>query len=191
MRATLTWPMWLRRLFTNASGVAAVEFAIAVPIMLVLYLGSVEGSTLIILDRKVQNAASALGDLVSRTDGTLSRSLLEDYFQAASGIIHPYAVGPIVQTVSGVEVMPSGESIVLWSRQYADGRLNSSGAHAVGTTLPLSKEMIDLASGRVVIVAEASYNYAPSFAVVIDQAVQLNRTSYHMPRTSQGVIVQP
>lgn len=191
MRAPLALHHWLSQIQSNQRGVAAVEFAIAVPIMLILYLGSVEGSTLIILDRKVQTAASALGDLVSRTDGTLSQGLLEDYFQAASGIMHPYAAAPIVQTVSGVEVTPAGETIVKWSRQYGDGKFVPSGARAVGTSLTMPKEMTDLASGRVVIVAEASYEYAPSFAVVIDQAVQLNRTSYHMPRTTKGVSVQP
>lgn len=182
---------WLSTSQTNDSGVAAVEFALAVPIMLILYLGSVEGSTLIILDRKIQTASSALGDIVSRTDGILTQDLLGDYFQAASGIMHPYSVAPVVQTVSGVEVTESGETIVRWSRQYGDGKFNPAGAYAEGTALAMPKEMSDLASGRIVIVAEASYEYAPNFALGIDQTVLLHRTSYHMPRTTKGVSVQP
>lgn len=181
----------LTKTSSNENGVAAVEFALAMPIMLVLYLGSVEGSTLIILDRKVQTAASALGDIVSRTNGTLTQGTLEDYFQAASGIMHPYESTTVVQTIAGLEVSSAEEAVVKWSRQYSDGQLVPAEGFTVGTTIELPKEMSDLALGRVVIVAEASYEYSPSFAVVVDQTVQLHRTSYHLPRTTTGVIVSP
>jgi Flp pilus assembly protein TadG len=191
MRVPARIRSWLIGMSSSESGVAAVEFALAVPVMLILYLGSVEGSTLIIMDRKIQTAASALGDLVSRTDGALSQGMLEDYFQAASGIMHPYASARVVQTISGIEVFPDGTTTVKWSKQYSEGQYTPAGAHMVGSSISLPKEMTNLASGQIVIVAEASYDYAPSFAVVIDQAVQLHRTSYHMPRTSKGVSVSP
>ncbi|MBJ6988803.1 MULTISPECIES: TadE/TadG family type IV pilus assembly protein [unclassified Devosia] len=187
MRARSKLRSLVAKTLSNENGVAAVEFALAMPIMLVLYLGSVEGSTLIILDRKVQTAASALGDLVARTNGTLSQGTLEDYFQAASGIMHPYDSTTVVQTIAGVEVSAAGEAVVKWSKQYTDGQI----VPAEGFTIELPQEMTDLALGRVVIVAETSYEYSPSFAVVVDQTVQLHRTSYHIPRTTTGVIVSP
>lgn len=179
----------LKRLLAREDGVAAVEFAIAVPIMVLLYLGSVEGSTLIIVDRKVQTAASALGDLVARTDGTLRNGELENYFHAASAIMNPYDAAPMIPTVSGVSVL-DGKAVIEWSRQYRDGKLYLSGGPAVGTPVELPKELTAMGERMSVILAEAQYRHSPSFGVVFEQKIDLKRTSYHVPRTSKGVSLE-
>ena len=55
-----------RRLLRNERGIAAVEFALILPIMLVLWLGGVEVTGALSVDRRLNNLASSIGDLVAR-----------------------------------------------------------------------------------------------------------------------------
>jgi Flp pilus assembly protein TadG len=68
----------LKRFGASERAAAAVEFALVLPIMLAVYIGSVEGSTLIVVDRKIQSVASSIGDLVARSDEEISASTLQD-----------------------------------------------------------------------------------------------------------------
>ena len=51
-----------------AAVVAAVEFALIVPLMLVLFFGTVEFSSGVAVDRKVTLVARTLSDLTSQND---------------------------------------------------------------------------------------------------------------------------
>ena len=62
-----------RRIARNNSGVAAVEFAMIVPIMFLLFVGSVEFSQAITVDRRVTQVASSTADLW-RANGRFSRA---------------------------------------------------------------------------------------------------------------------
>ncbi|MBI4046560.1 MAG: pilus assembly protein, partial [Devosia nanyangense] len=52
----------IARLARSGDGAAAVEFALILPILLLLYIGSIEASQLIITDRRVTTVAGTLGD---------------------------------------------------------------------------------------------------------------------------------
>ena len=54
------------RLVRDQRGVAAVEFAVVVPMMLVMFFGTVEFSNGVAADRKVSMTAQTLADLTSR-----------------------------------------------------------------------------------------------------------------------------
>lgn len=183
----------LRRFLTAQGGVAAVEFALVVPFMLVVYLGTSEASALITMDRKVQSVAGAVGDLVARENGTISSATLRDYFQAASGIMTPYTTTDIKQIVTSVKVETNGDTIVAWSREYLNGVMS------VGTTYvenaPYGRasdmaSMTDIAKGSYVIVSEASYSYKPLFGLVFDKAVNLYRQSFYVPRFGEPITLK-
>ena len=63
----------LGRWRADASGMAAVEFAFIVPIMGVMFIGAVELSQAIIVDRRVTQIASSTADLVARVTRPRSR----------------------------------------------------------------------------------------------------------------------
>src|ERR1700733_6018530 len=75
-------------LLKDCSGIAATEFAVIVPLMLVMFFGTVEFSSGVAVDRKVTLIARTLSDLTSQgltaTDCTLSNS-----FVAATSILYP------------------------------------------------------------------------------------------------------
>lgn len=181
----------LRQFRLVEDGVAAVEFALVLPIMLTLYIGAMEASTLISMDRRVQSVAGAVGDLVARSDTTIPAATLTDYFRASGGIMAPFPSDGLKQVVTQVQVSADGKTIkVVWSRQFVNG------TYAVGTDYPansdytlLPQAMIDIAKGDNVIVAKASYSYLPLYGIIIDKAVPLNRENFFLPRFGGSITV--
>jgi len=73
---------------------AAIEFAMIVPMMVVMFIGAVELSQAIIVDRRVTQIASTTADLVARADTQISRSDSTDIMKAGSYIMAPYSQPP-------------------------------------------------------------------------------------------------
>ena len=172
----------LRQLRLAEAGTAAVEFALVLPIMLMLYIGFVEVSALISVDRKLQSAAGALGDLVARSDTTITAATLTDYFQAASGIMTPHPTDELRQVVTLAEVSADGTTAcVQWSRQYFNG-VYDVGPHAVDCSFTLPAAMRNIAKGKFVVVAEGYYDYPPLYGLAFDQTINLYRENFFVPR---------
>ncbi len=171
----------MRRLRLAEAGTAAVEFALVLPIMLMLYVGSVEVSALISMDRKLQSVAGSLGDLVARSDTTISAAALTDYFKAAAGIMTPHPTSGLRQVVTEVEVKADGTTSVKWSRQYLNG-VYTTGPYAANTTYPLPTAMTNVSRGRFVIVSEGYFDYPPLYGFAFDQTINLHRENFFIPR---------
>lgn len=176
---------WLDGLRRNEDGVAAVEFALILPIMLLVYIGSVEASALISMDRRVQLVTGTIGDLVARSSKVIDGSTLEDYFAAAAGVMTPYPANDLEQIVTQVKVNEDESVIVEWSRHYLDGdyTTTSGDRHAEGASFTLPDEMIEIAVDGYVIVSETRYsNYKPLYGIIFDTPVTLTRQNFYLPR---------
>jgi len=187
MRARATWRGWARAFRNGESGVAAVEFALILPIMLMLYIGMVEGSALISMDRKVQTVSGAVGDLVARSNGTLSTSTLDNYVKIAGGIMTPYPSDQLVQIVTQVKVDTAGKATVDWSRRYVGEAAQTTGAHVKGAVFALPAEVVAIATGEYVIVTESGLAYSPLYGIVFDSTVNLYRENFFMPRFREQI----
>jgi Flp pilus assembly protein TadG len=180
----------LRQLRLVEQGTAAVEFALILPIMLLVYIGSVEASALISVDRRVQSVAGTLGDLVARTNATIPAAALTDYFRAAGGIMTPYPADDLRQVVTQVAVANDGTTaVVVWSKQYVNGAYGTGTDHLPGDTYPLPDAMKTIAAGNSVIVAEATYSYLPLYGIVIEQPILLSRENFFVPRFGGSITV--
>ncbi len=77
----------------DCRGVAATEFAVIVPLMLVLFFGTVEVSSAIAVDRKITLMARTLSDLVSQSQSVVDANF-PDFFNASQSIMSPYTGTP-------------------------------------------------------------------------------------------------
>lgn len=178
------------RSFARAErGVAAVEFAMILPVMLAIYVGCTEAGGLLITDRKVQSVAGAVGDLVARSNKNLPRADLEDYFLAATSIMSPYTVNGLKQTVTAISVSQAGEATVTWSLEFTDGEMGPSTRHAPSDDFDLPDEMIEIARGQTVIAAEADYAYRPVVGLFFDPRIDLHRSNFFLPRFGGSIAV--
>ena len=173
----------LRRLGKETRAAAAVEFALVVPVLLILYMGTIEVSDLIAVDRRVNVIAGTMGDIVARADGCISNTNLTDYFKASEGIIVPYNKTPLKQVVTFLSVhATTGVATVTWSQAY-----NGGTAKTVNSVYALPTAMVDVSKGKWVVMAEGYYSYRPLLGWVVKTAINLHRVSYYVPRENASI----
>ncbi|MBU1176472.1 MAG: pilus assembly protein [Alphaproteobacteria bacterium] len=172
----------LRRFACTSSAAAAVEFALILPLLLTLYLGSVELSSAISVDKRVATVSGSLGDLVARADGSITSTTIDDYFLAASATMAPYPSTGVKQVVSSIFVNSSGVAKVSWSRGY-----NGATKHAVNSTYTLPTDLKNLALNSYVIVSEAQMSYLPLFGYFFETAFTLYHEYFFLPRFDEAI----
>jgi Flp pilus assembly protein TadG len=177
-------------LLKDCRGIAATEFAVIVPIMLVMLFGTVEFSSGVAVDRKVTLVARTLSDLTSQgmtaTDCTLSNS-----FAAATSILYPYPATPSASTITELLIDPTTlQAKVQWSRSAT---INAVGTVVLGTghtqntvitTIPAALAV----GGTYLIWSEVSYLYKPTVGYVMaNTGITLSDVAYTRPRQSNSV----
>lgn len=168
----------LRRFARDGRGLAAVEFAMVLPVMLVMFFGTVEFSSGVAVDRKVTLVARTLSDLTSQSTA-VADSDLSNMFNASIGIMTPYSATPANMTISELYVDPKTLAArVQWS-QGAAPRATSS-----AVTIPASLQV----GGSYLIFSEVNYKYVPSVGYVMAPAgITLSDVAYTRPRQSTCV----
>ena len=163
----------LGRFAGDRRGVSAVEFALLAPLMISLYLGSVEVSDGVIADRKVTLTAAALANLTAQV-ATVSTSDMSNILDASAAIIAPYSAGNLKMTVTCVNIDANKKATVKWS-------VTRNGAtHTGAITIPAA---LAVANSQLIF-AEASYAYTPTIGYMITGTLTLADQMYMSPRIS-------
>jgi len=178
-----------RRLWTDVRGVAATEFAVIVPFMLVLYVGGVELGNGLAMNVKVSSTAHAVGDMVSQNTA-ISTARMQAILGSAKAIMAPYPVTDasgaslITITVSEVSTDSSGNATVQWSQSTSTtgGRPKNQPMTLSSFTAPDPKNPSN--ANISLILSEVSYNYAPNLGYSITGTVKLADSYYLFPRCS-------
>lgn len=163
----------------NTSGLAAIEFAMIIPLMALMLVGTNEFAAGVAIDRKVTIMARTLSDLTSQNT-SVSDTQFTNFFNAANAIMTPYASSPVQGTISELYVNPSTlKARVQWS--------NGANARTAGEIMDIP-EALKIA-GTYLILSEVKYKYVPSVAWFINKVngITLNNISYTRPR--QGLCV--
>jgi Flp pilus assembly protein TadG len=162
----------------NTGGFAAVEFALIIPIMLVLLFGTVEISNGVAVYRKVTLMAHTLSDLASQSV-SVQDSDLTNFFAASTGIMTPYSTTPISQTITEIWINPTLQARVQWS--------SGAAAQAAGTVVTVPAKLA--IANTYVIYSQVSYLYTPAVGYVMSKAgVTLSDFAYSRPRQSTCVL---
>jgi Flp pilus assembly protein TadG len=76
----------------KTDGIAAVEFALILPILTIMMIGAIEMGDAVTVDRRVSMVASTAGDLLARYDGSnVTEAQVADIGQVAGWLMDPYA----------------------------------------------------------------------------------------------------
>ncbi|MEE2565786.1 TadE/TadG family type IV pilus assembly protein [Hyphobacterium marinum] len=166
---------FLRRASGDQSGVSAVEFALIAPVMVLFYLGMMEVSLALSVDRKVTAAASALADLVAQDD-VVTDDEMENILNAGAAIIAPNDPARFSVRITSVSMNLTGDVEVDWSD--ASGMTPLAPGSAVATPGGI------LFPGRSVIMVEVNYLYDAPFAEIGLGQYDIDETFYLRPRQS-------
>jgi Flp pilus assembly protein TadG len=177
--------IWLRMrrtacgLFNDKRGVAAVEFAMIVPLMLVLFFGTEEFSTGVAVKRKVTLMARTLSDLTSQ-NMAVTDAQLNNFYNASTAIMTPYSSAPVKSTITQLYVDPATKQArVQWSKGAAPRTAGS--AVAIPTALQVGDTYL--------IYSEVSYKFTPTIGYVMAKAgITLSDFTYTRPRQSKCVM---
>jgi Flp pilus assembly protein TadG len=82
-------PQTLKRFWRSRRGVAAVEFALLVPVLLVTYLGATDLTQGLAIDRKLGQLSATVGDLVAR-ESDIDENKVLAFFDTGSAIMRPF-----------------------------------------------------------------------------------------------------
>jgi Flp pilus assembly protein TadG len=166
-------------LSADCRGLAAVEFAIILPMMLVLLFGTVEFASGVAVDRKVTLMARTLSDLTSQSTSVVDTDLT-NFFAASKGIMTPYSATPTNGTISELYVDPKTLAArVQWSVGSAPRATSST------VVIPAALQIGD----TYLIYSEVSYQYVPTVGWVMGKAgINLSDVSYTRPRQSLCVL---
>jgi Flp pilus assembly protein TadG len=188
---------WLRMrraaggLARDRSGVAATEFAMIVPLMLVMFFGMVEFSSGVAVDRKVTLMARTLSDLTSQS-ATVADVDLGNFGQAAKAILAPYPATTLQSTITELYVDPTTHKArVQWSKAMT---VDSGGNVVLGTSSHSPGDIVTIHSalnvdGTYLIWSEVNYKYVPAVGYVMAKTgITLSDVTYTRPRQSSCVM---
>ena len=165
----------------DTRGLAAIEFAMIVPLMLVLFFGTVEFSSGVAVDRKVTLMARTLSDLTSQNT-SVTTTQLTNIFNASTGILTPYSASPMNARIVELYIDPNLVVRQIWSA-------------TVGTTPPTGTVTVPTAlkiANTYLIYSEVTYNYAPLIGYVMPKAgINLSDLTFTRPRQSLCVFNPP
>jgi Flp pilus assembly protein TadG len=178
-----------RRFIASTRGVAAIEFAMIMPVLMVIFLGSYDGGRAIAVYMKVRSATYTL-DAITNQYTTIQSSDMQAIVGATSVVLAPYSSTPVVVVISQIKINTGGKATVSWS--YA---LNGTPL-AQGSTATIPAGLV--ASGNTcgtypcyLIFGQVSYTYTPLFGFFGSGGITLADSLYVTPRSSACIFYPP
>ena len=171
-------PPRLVRFAQDKRGVSAVEFAMLLPLMVTLYLGSVEVSQGVAIDRKVTLTTRTVADLASQVS-SINNADMTNLLNASASVVVPYDASKLKVVVSCVSIDANGLATISWS-----DTLNGT-AHAKGATVTLPTALN--VPNSTLIWSEVQFSYTPTIGYLISGTLSLKDQIYMRPRLSDSV----
>ncbi|MGH6770883.1 MAG: TadE/TadG family type IV pilus assembly protein [Xanthobacteraceae bacterium] len=163
-------------------GVSAVEFAMLLPLMITLYLGTVEISQGVAINRKVTLTTRTVADLASQVS-SINSADMSNLLKASAAVIAPFDTNQLKVTVSQVKIDANGNATIDWSETLNGTKRATGSSIALPTALNVPDTQL--------IFSEVSYNYTPTIGYVVTGSLNLADKIYMRPRLSDKVTYSP
>jgi len=172
--------MRLSRILCDQRGVAAVEFALIAPVMILTYCGLAELSIAMMAERRAAHSASVVADLVAQS-GTISTTDLTDIYSVGDAIMAPFPASTLKMRITSVTADSNAVPKVSWSQGH--------GLTALTKTSTVSGFPANLlTAGDSVIQADVQYTFTSPLQYVIPAPLVFKDTYYLRPRQGGAVI---
>ena len=162
----------------SEQGATLIEFALVLPIMIMLFIAVVEFGEVFSVNRKISNAASTVSDLISQ-ENSVTNAKLQDIAIVANEIVKPYRTAPFsLRVISIIANNTNTAATVAWTYP--------AGSPAVGSVFPLPGGQRLTEPNSSLIVAETSYAFTPSMGYFVGD-ITLNGVAYFRPRLARTI----
>ena len=185
----------LRSFFRNSSAVAAIEFAVILPVLILVLLGTIEITRYVMINQKIVTTASNISSYVSQmripegSTAPLNKNLINAYYS----LIEPFDAsngGFIVTSVSRKEV--DGDVTINWQQKFNTTAI-SDVPDNLGTITSSLLPLDDNDPTDTLIVVEVFYNYDNIIpgASFFSSALDFNKNLYQRTSFLARAMPQP
>lgn len=165
------------RLARDTRGLAAVEFAILAPVMILIYVGVAEVCQGYMAMKRTNHVAAMVGDLVTQ-NSAIDQAGFTNIFGIGGQIMAPFPVTTLKQRITSVTRISSTKLQLDWSK--GDGM----------SAMKISEAVVPsgvIAPGQTVIITEAYYAYRSPLGYVMPALTNFKHTTYLLPRDNNTV----
>jgi Flp pilus assembly protein TadG len=171
-----------RRFAASTRGVAAIEFAMVLPVLAVIFLATIDGGRALAAYMKVRAATYALGAIANQY-ATIQATDMTAILGASSVVMAPYNSATPAVTISQIKINGSGVAKIEWSATQGGT------ARTVGSTMTVPTGVN--ANSSYLIFAEVSYTYSPLFGFFGSGGLTLSDNLYTTPRSVSCIVYIP
>jgi Flp pilus assembly protein TadG len=168
-----------KRFFKHDGGVAAVEFAFVLPVMLTFLFGLIEVSQGLTCRANVTFLASTGSDLIAQ-ESQVTNADMTNVFNALSAMLYPFSATSVQITISSiVDNGTSTSGKVAWS----DTKNGTARTVNSTYTFPTNAQGVITANGGgSVILTEVSYSYASPISKYFVKDITMTNYFFSKPR---------
>ncbi|MFD1988235.1 TadE/TadG family type IV pilus assembly protein [Mesorhizobium newzealandense] len=143
------------RFWSDRRGIAAVEFALIMPLLLIMYFVTMEASQAIETSKKVSRIGSMVADLITQQP-TIVKADIDAIMQIGTVTLQPYTRSAPSITVTAIQVTTDATPLVqvVWSRKLVNG---VASAGPTTTTVPATLKV----GGTFLIRVDSNLGYKP------------------------------
>jgi len=174
-----------RRFVASTRGVAAIEFAMLLPTLVVMLLATFDGGRALAVYMKVRSATYSLAAITNQYT-TIQSTDMTSITGATSVVLAPYSSAPVVVTISQIAINSVSNITVAWSYSLNGTALTQGAAATVPANLATCNSY-----PCYLIYAQVSYTYSPMFGYFAHGAFTLSDNLYVTPRSSTCVVYVP
>ena len=187
----------LRHYIRNRQGVAAVEFALIAPVLLLLLLAAIDVVPTIMANFKFKHASELVGDMAGQYN-QMQTTDMDNVFTSITDLMTPYPSTNLNIRLSNIYTDGNGNAYIYWS--CATGTLSPLTAKSAVTTTPTGTPLTNLlltndvgqtyngsainSANTSYIQVESSYSYSSPAHFYFTQPVTVSDTVYVSPRNS-------
>ena len=164
----------VERFCRDRRGVAAIEFAFIVPVLLIMYFITMEASQAIETSKKVSRIGSMVADLVTQQQ-TVVKANLDAIMQIGTSTLQPYnrSTPSIIITAIQITDEATPKVQVAWSRKVVGTTYSADAAVGSTTTVPATLKIRNTFLVRV----ESDLGYKPIITWSASNSQTLGLTS--------------
>jgi Flp pilus assembly protein TadG len=108
-----------KRFLRDRRGIGAIEFALLVPALLILYLGAFEATIGFSMAKRATRASGTIADIITQ-QSSVDRTYLAEMPAVAASIFTPYGAEDMTLKITGVAIDGSANAKVAWSWGWKD-----------------------------------------------------------------------
>lgn len=173
------------------SGIAAIEFAMIAPMLLLMLFGITDIANYFAVDRKVTQIAQTMSDLTSRYT-TVQESDITNFFTVAGAMVNPYDKNSLKAMIHQIYLDPNTKTAkVVWSRATPGVTpLAKNAVYPVPNGLVSKDASGNWLANQYLIVGDVNYKYVPTIGWVVSKAgINASETAFTKPRQMTCVML--